>query len=94
MISDIKSQTLYLISELFDMNMYDYIKNRKRCLSEVRVKNFLYQMVRGLNHLHRNDLFHRDIKPENVLIRVDPRLRHNPAKVSLAPFLCALNVYL
>lgn len=60
------------------MNLYEYIKDRKRFLSEVRVKNFLYQMVKGLHHLHRNDLFHRDIKPENILIRTDPKLKYNP----------------
>lgn len=79
--SDEIARTLYLVSELFDMNMYDYIKNRKRCLSEVRVKNYLYQLTSGLNHLHRNGIFHRDIKPENILIKTDNRYKHNRLKV-------------
>lgn len=73
--SDRSNNRLILISELFDMNMYDYIKNRKRCLSEVRVKNFLYQLIGGLNHLHLSGVFHRDIKPENILIKVNKRLQ-------------------
>lgn len=73
--SDRSNNCLTLISELFDMNMYDYIRNRKRCLSEVRVKNFLYQLCGGLNHLHLSGIFHRDIKPENILIKVNKRMK-------------------
>lgn len=61
--------------------MYDFIKNRNRKLSESRVKNYLYQLIRGLNHLHRNGFFHRDIKPENILIKINSKLRANPLKV-------------
>ncbi|XP_055599244.1 MAPK/MAK/MRK overlapping kinase-like [Uranotaenia lowii] len=77
--------TLTLIMELMDMSMYDYIKNRKRCLSEKRVKRFLYQIVCGLNHLHRNGIFHRDIKPENILIKIPRKLKENEL-VQLADF--------
>ncbi|EDS38408.1 rage-1 [Culex quinquefasciatus] len=77
--------SLSLIMELMDMSMYDYIKNRKRCLSEKRVKRYLYQMVCGLHHLHRNGIFHRDIKPENVLIKIPRKLKENEL-VQLADF--------
>lgn len=60
------------------MNLYEYIKDRKRTLSEVRVKNFLHQMTKGLHHLHRNELFHRDLKPENILIRTDRTMKYHP----------------
>lgn len=63
------SGKLTLIFDLMDMSMYDYIKNRKKTLSENKCKSFLYQLVLGLNHLHRSGIFHRDIKPENILIR-------------------------
>lgn len=71
--SDEKLKNLYLIFELFDMNLFDYIKNRSRCLSEVRVKRIMYQLTAGLNHLHRSGIFHRDIKPENILVKIDSR---------------------
>lgn len=75
--------TLTLIFDLMDMSMYDYIKNRKKALSETRCKNYMFQLVQGLNHLHRSGIFHRDIKPENILIRVDPRLKNNPLRSEL-----------
>lgn len=51
-----------------DMNMYEYIKDRKQYLPEIKVKNYMYQMFVAIEHMHRNNIFHRDIKPENVLV--------------------------
>lgn len=79
--SDQKLRDLYLIFELFDMNLFDYIKNRSRCLSEVRVKRIMYQLTAGLNHLHRNGIFHRDIKPENILVKIDSRFTRLQVRV-------------
>ncbi|PSN46186.1 MAPK/MAK/MRK overlapping kinase [Blattella germanica] len=57
-----------------DMSMYDLLKSRKRCLPESRVKNYLYQILKGVDHLHQHGLFHRDIKPENILLKVQSEL--------------------
>ncbi|CAH1107778.1 unnamed protein product [Psylliodes chrysocephalus] len=58
-----------LIFELMDMSMHDYLKTKRRGLAENRVKCYLYQILRGLEHLHSHGLFHRDVKPENILIK-------------------------
>lgn len=68
-VHDQREGQLILIFDLMDMSLYDFFKDRKRPLSEKRCKNYLYQMVLGLQHLHRSGIFHRDIKPENILIR-------------------------
>lgn len=47
-----------------------------RCVSEAKAKYYLYQILKGLQHLHKSGLFHRDVKPENVLMRL-PAF-HNP----------------
>ncbi|XP_030752347.1 MAPK/MAK/MRK overlapping kinase-like isoform X2 [Sitophilus oryzae] len=58
-----------------DMSLYDHLKARKKAstnprgLIETKAKEYLYQLLRGLEHLHRNGLFHRDVKPENILIK-------------------------
>ncbi|CAH1173934.1 unnamed protein product [Phaedon cochleariae] len=57
------------IFELMDMSMYDFMKTKRRGLSEHRVRSYLYQILMGLDHLHKNGLFHRDVKPENILIK-------------------------
>ncbi|KAG8281175.1 MAPK/MAK/MRK overlapping kinase-like [Homalodisca vitripennis] len=66
---DSQDKKLYMIFELMDMSLYDLIHARKRCLSETRVKHMVYQLLMGVDHLHKNGIFHRDIKPENILIK-------------------------
>jgi renal tumor antigen len=60
-----------LIFELMDMNLYELICRRPECLTEDRVLHYTYQLMKGVDHLHRNNIFHRDLKPENVLISDD-----------------------
>jgi len=75
---------LTLIFNLMDYSLYDYIKDRKRTLSETRCKNYLYQLAHGLLFLHHNGIFHRDIKPENCLLRIDSELaKTNPKRSEL-----------
>jgi renal tumor antigen len=62
------TKRLDLVCELMDMNIYERIKNRRHPLPETLVKNYIYQLCKSLDHMHRNGIFHRDIKPENILI--------------------------
>jgi serine/threonine protein kinase len=49
-----------------DMNMYEAIKGRKHYLPELSVKNYMYQLLKAIDHMHRNAIFHRDIKPYSL----------------------------
>lgn len=62
---------LALVFELMDMNIYELIRGRRHYLAEDRIKMFMYQLVKAMDHMHRNGIFHRDIKPENILIMDD-----------------------
>ena len=59
---------LALVFELMEMNLYEAIKGRPNYLPEFRVKHQMYQLLKAIEHMHRNGIFHRDIKPENILL--------------------------
>lgn len=61
--SDEPTGRLALVFELMDMNMYEAIKGRRHYLPETRVKYYMYQVLKAIDHMHKNGIFHRDIKP-------------------------------
>ena len=71
MLYDEPTGRLALVFELMDMNMYDAIKGKRHYLPENRVKYYMYQLIKSIDHMHRNGIFHRDIKPENILLSED-----------------------
>ncbi|XP_066550724.1 MAPK/MAK/MRK overlapping kinase isoform X2 [Amia ocellicauda] len=71
LIFDKKTGSLSLICELMDMNIYELIRGRRHPLPESKVRSYMYQLCKSLDHMHRNGIFHRDVKPENILIRKD-----------------------
>ena len=54
-----------------ELNMYEWIKGRKAHLPEAKIKHYMFQLLKALDHMHTNGIFHRDIKPENVLLADD-----------------------
>ena len=50
---------LTLIFNLMDCSIYDFIKDRKRKLSETKVKNYIFQLIQAIAFLHKNGIFHR-----------------------------------
>jgi renal tumor antigen len=65
------SRHLVMLFHIMDGSLFDFIKDRKRKLSETKCQDFLHQMALGLSFIHANGIFHRDIKPENILVRTD-----------------------
>lgn len=57
---------LYLVFECMDTDLYQYAKNRK--LSLLEIKRIFRQIVEAVDYCHENLVFHRDLKPQNILI--------------------------
>lgn len=65
---DPPSGRLALVFELLEGNLYELMKDRKKHFSKATVKSFVRQILKSLDHMHKNNVFHRDIKPENILV--------------------------
>ncbi len=50
-------------------------KNNDKGLAPKLYKSFLYQLLKGIQHIHRMKILHRDIKSENLLISKDNKLK-------------------
>jgi renal tumor antigen len=50
---------LALVFELMDMNIYELIRGRRQYLPEARIKSYMYQLIKAMDHMHRNGIFHR-----------------------------------
>jgi renal tumor antigen len=59
---DQPTRRLALVFELMDMNIYELIRGRRQYLAETRIKIYMYQLLKSMDHMHRNGIFHRDIK--------------------------------
>jgi serine/threonine protein kinase len=51
-----------------DKNLYEWTRGRRVPPPEEEVKEYMRDLLVGIDHIHRNGIFHRDIKPENVLV--------------------------
>jgi protein kinase len=58
---------LYLVFEYLDQNIYQLLKDRRRPLGEIEIRNIMFQTLQGLYYIHKIGYFHRDLKPENLL---------------------------
>ena len=60
----------FLVLDKCDMDVKKLLKSNKY-LEEVQVKSIVYDMLCGLNYLHKAKICHRDLKPENILVNDD-----------------------
>ena len=58
-----------LVMELFDMNLYEAIKDKKNYLKQPLIQWYSYQILKAIEVTHKNGIFHRDLKPENILLK-------------------------
>lgn len=58
---------LYLVFELLKGSLLKTIQLHHEPFPESEVKRIIYQLIEGLQAVHKNGFFHRDIKPENLM---------------------------
>ncbi|KXZ56454.1 hypothetical protein GPECTOR_1g406 [Gonium pectorale] len=65
---------LYVVFELMETDLHQVI-GANDDLTRDHHKVFLYQLLRGLNFLHTNNVLHRDLKPKNILANSNCKLK-------------------
>ncbi|XP_020092825.1 LOW QUALITY PROTEIN: cyclin-dependent kinase F-4-like [Ananas comosus] len=63
-----ENNTLYIVFEYMECNLYQLMKDRGKVFSEVEVRNWCFQIYQGLAYMHQRGYFHRDLMPENLLV--------------------------
>ncbi|XP_059642332.1 cell division control protein 2 homolog A-like isoform X2 [Cornus florida] len=60
---------LYLVFEYLDLDLKKHMDSCPEFSKDLRlIKNFLYQILRGIAYCHSHRVLHRDLKPQNLLI--------------------------
>ncbi|CAK5084112.1 unnamed protein product [Meloidogyne enterolobii] len=63
---------LYLVMELMDASLCQVTAMD---LDHKRLSFLLYQMLCGINYLHKASIVHRDIKPSNIVVNYQCQLK-------------------
>ncbi|KAK7468004.1 hypothetical protein BaRGS_00036748 [Batillaria attramentaria] len=66
---------LTLVFEYCDQDLKKYFDTCNGEIDPDTVKSFMYQLLRGLDFCHSNNVLHRDLKPQNLLINKNGELK-------------------
>ncbi|CAL1298334.1 unnamed protein product [Larinioides sclopetarius] len=67
-------EAIYLILELCDCSLADYVKKRN-CIREEDVYYIFKQIVDGVQYLHSKQVIHRDLTLRNILLTKDMQVK-------------------
>ncbi|KAJ3255191.1 serine/threonine protein kinase, CMGC, CDC2/CDK sub [Boothiomyces macroporosus] len=71
--------TIYMVFPYMDHDLAGLLGNPSVTLTTAQLKSYTQQILRGIKHLHDNDIIHRDMKGANILV-------DNCGRVKLADF--------
>ena len=72
LIESIESQdSYYLILELCNISLEEYLKNRENPLSIDEIKEELLDLNKSFKEMKDKNIIHRDIKPSNILLSLN-----------------------
>lgn len=73
-----ENNKLFLIMELCVQNLaqlFDERRTQGERFTELEIKKYMRDIIRGVSCLHSNGYLHRDLKPENILVSSDGVLK-------------------
>lgn len=66
--------TICYTTELMDFDLR-YLCNNNNSFNKIQIQTIMYQLLSGINYLHKSGVIHRDLKPENVFMNRDYSLK-------------------
>ena len=70
-----EENNIYIVMEYCNKGeLFDYIVSHQK-LDEDEASIFFYQLINGVDYIHKKGVAHRDLKPENLLLTVDKTLK-------------------
>jgi len=72
---DYANYKLCIVFEYIPFTLEYNIKNEELNNYPIRYKNFMIQLLKGVEYLHENKIIHRDLKPTNILIDLNDNLK-------------------
>lgn len=61
-----KKGKIYLVCEYVEKNLLEILEGGP--IHPNQVRQYTYQLLKGIAYMHTLNIIHRDVKPENVLI--------------------------
>ena len=60
---------MFLILDYADTDLHTYISQKSEEIPIKVIKRIFYQILKGVEEIHKNNIIHRDIKPQNILVK-------------------------
>jgi negative regulator of the PHO system len=68
-------KALTLVFEICEVDLKNYLDQKRNILSPVAIKSFMRDLFEGLAYCHSQKVLHRDLKPQNLLLTKDGTLK-------------------
>lgn len=81
-----EEERVYLIFEFCDGGDLSKFLQKRGMLSETEARDYLQQIVSGMEYLMMNDIIHRDLKPQNILMKKTVNSSFCPYILKIADF--------